>query len=89
MHRYTDHGAIAPNFRIDATHAASEAATQAAVQLRRIAGADASGIRVHSDGETVRVTGHVPRWHLKQLATATVRQFSAEAAIENELTVGV
>ena len=70
--------------RLDSQH---DAATLAGAQIRRIAGPDASGIRVHSDGETVRLTGRVPRWHLKQLATATVRSFAEDAVIENELLV--
>ena len=70
--------------RLDSTH---DAATQVATRLRRIGGADAIGVRVHQDGETVRLTGHVPRWHLKQLATATVHSVIGDVVIENELTV--
>lgn len=91
MHRRPDHTLLSPTtapgfraIRVDDQH---DAATQASLQLRRIAGPDASGIRVHRDGEVVRLTGRVPRWHLKQLATATVRNLAADAIIENELTV--
>ena len=76
-----------PSFQPVRLDSGCDAATQAGVRLRRIAGPDASGIRLHSDEGVVRLTGSVPRWHLKQLATATVRSMAGDVTIENELVV--
>ena len=69
------------------TEARHDAATAAAVHLRRVAGPDASGIRVHQQDNTVHLTGRVPQWHLKQLATAAVRAADSSVEISNELLV--
>ena len=70
--------------RLDSSH---DPATAIATRLRRIGGADAIGVRVHLDGDTVRMTGRVPSWSLKQLATSAALSTSADFEIANELTV--
>ena len=75
--------------RLDASHAggARDAATAIATRLRRIAGADASGVRVHLDGEVVRLTGRVPQWHVKQLAGSAALAESPNFSVSNDLLV--
>ena len=70
--------------RLDTPH---DPATAIATRIRRIGGADASGVRVHLDGNTLRMTGRVHSWSLKQLATSAALSTSADWSIANELTV--
>ena len=66
----------------------TDPATLAITHLRRIAGPDAVAVRAHMDGDTVRLTGRVAGWHLKQLATSTVRNVAPTVTVANDLRVG-
>lgn len=66
---------------------AIDPAVAIAARLRRIGGPDASAVRVHLDGETVRLSGRVPQWHLKQLATSAVLAENGSYGVCNELMV--